>query len=574
MGVKLTQVRRLSGVNFHLDCTGAVAEATLPDEGKTAALANWQADARRVLDAVGWGEERIVVRDYPGGASTAISAPMDALFAATEVIEFAWALADDTAPSFGKRIDELKDVIGQEQSADFIALADAAAAHDVTFLAHDGGISVGLGTGCLKWPEGEMPDAAAIDWTQVHDVPVAMVTGTNGKSTTVRLAAAIGAAAGRIVGQSSTDWVRVGDKVVAKGDYSGPAGARLAVRNKRVELAIVETARGGLMRRGLPIPRADACLITNIAADHLGDYGITDVPALGDAKFVVSKAVRPGGWLILNADDPELVDRGSGFDGQIFWYGLTLDATDGDAPRAWLADGTMMLSFGGQTTPILAVNDFAPAMKGAAKYNISNALGAIALAAAIDLPTDAMTRALADFESSAASNPGRGNFMDVGGATVLIDFAHNPHGVAALAEAVAEVPAKRRLILIGQAGDRSDEDTRELTRAAWLARPDMVVVKELTTKLRGRIAGELPAVIVDELKKLGAADTGYAVAQDEFGSVMIALEWARTDDLLILLLHENRDKPLALLDRLQKSGWQAGDPLPAPYGVLFSICAS
>ena len=122
-------------------------------------------------------------------------------------------------------------------------------------------------------------------------------------------------------------------------DYPGPAGARRAVRHERVELAVIEAARGGLMRRGLPVPPADVCLITNVAVDHLGDYGITDVPTLTDAKFLVAKAVRPGGYLVLNAGESELVARADGFAGNIFWYGLTLDGPAGDGPSAYVSDG-------------------------------------------------------------------------------------------------------------------------------------------------------------------------------------------------------------------------------------------
>jgi cyanophycin synthetase len=165
-----------------------------------------------------------------------------------------------------------------------VALEDKAIQMELTFLGHDDKISIGLGRGCKVYTTADLPAVGAVDWERLYDIPVAMVTGTNGKSTTVRLAAAIGAAAGKCVGLSSSDWVRIGDEILDEGDYSGPAGARLAVRDSRVEMAIIETARGGLMRRGLPVPTADVCLLTNVAADHLGSYGVMDVTALADAR--------------------------------------------------------------------------------------------------------------------------------------------------------------------------------------------------------------------------------------------------------------------------------------------------
>lgn len=569
----LTDVRRLTGVNFFMNRTGAAAEAGLPDETKGFAVALWRRWMRALLDGVGWSEECIVARGYPGGASLVISAPIDALYAATDMIEWAWQAAEEqlagtSVTGLDDAIADFRDRIASESNPRLTALAAAARDHGVTFLAGDDPVSVGLGTGCRTWPADDLPAAADIDWTGVHDVPLAMVTGTNGKSTTVRLTAAIGAAAGRTVGLSSSDWVRVGSEIIDEGDYSGPAGARLAVQHQSVDLAVIENARGGLMRRGLSIPQADACLITNIAADHLGDYGITDVAALGDAKFLIARAVKPGGRLVLNGDDAQLVARSAGFAGDITWFGLSLEEA---ALAVWIADGghaafvedgQMMLARDGARTAILPVADFAPGLAGAAKYNVSNALGAIALAAALDLPAAAMTEGLSTFKGTPEENPGRGNFIDLGGVRILIDFAHNPHGVAALAEAVRDIPARRRLFLHGQAGDRGDDDIRDMTRVIWNAGPDMVVVKELDTKLRGRQPGEVPAVIVDELRKLGAGDDDFIVAGNEIDAVRQALEWARPGDFLVLLLHAERKAAMRLLDSLDETGWQAGDPLP------------
>ena len=569
----LHDIRRLTGANFLMPCTGAAAEATIEASVKSIAMSLWRREARALLDAVGWKNERIAMRAFEGGVTLQISAPMDALFAATEIVEASWEAAyaqlnSKALPDRDAKTLRLREKIATERSPAMAAIAEAADVKGVTFLGHDGAVSVGLGRGVRVLDENNLPAVKDVPWDAVHDVPVAMVTGTNGKSTTVRLAAAIGAAAGKCVGMSSSDWVRVGGDIVDEGDYSGPAGARLAVRDARVDLAIIETARGGLMRRGLPVPRADACLLTNIAADHLGGYGITDVPALADAKFQISDAVRPGGRLILNADDPELVARSARFGGEITWFGLAMaEATrnawiNAGGHAVFVADGQMVLARDAEQFPVLPVKDFKPAMGGAAKFNVSNALGAIGLADALNLPVAAMADGLASFTGSPEENPGRGNLIELGGVTLLLDFAHNPHGVAALSEAVKGMPAKRKLILAGQAGDRSDDDTRELTRAIWSAKPDMVVVKELPKKLRGRKLGELSAVIADELARLGAPVNGSLMADNEYEAVKVSLNWAEKGDLLVLLLHEDRKPTMELIDQLRRQCWQAGDPLP------------
>ena len=447
------------------------------------------------------------------------------------------------------------------------ALAEAAARHGVTFLDGEDEVSLGLGIGGRRWPSDDLPAPEEIEWAGLRDIPVGLVTGTNGKSTTVRLTAAMVAAAGRIVGLCSSDWVRVGGETVDEGDYSGPGGARRAVRDSRVETAVLEVARGGLMRRGLALPQADACLITNIAADHLGQYGITDVAALAEAKFVLSQAVRPGGRLILNADDPLLSARSTTYPGAITWFSLDPTAhglaawTAAGGEAAFLADGHLLLVKDSERTPVLAVEDFPLAMGGAARFNIANALGAIALGSALGLPTEAMAEGLAGFKGNQDDNPGRGNFMEIGGVRILIDFAHNPHGVAALIEAIKGLPARRRLYLLGQAGDRRDEDIRDLVRIVWETRPERIVIKELAKALRGRTEGEVPEMIAAELEALGAPPETVSTADSEIEATRQALQWAKPGDFLILLLHTNRKEALALLQGLEARGWEPGMPL-------------
>jgi len=571
--IKLKNLRRLTGANFLMPEVGAAAEATIADESKAVAMALWRTAASELLEAVGWADSKIAMRSYMGGATLQISAPTDALYAATSLVQASWdaTVAKVAGNEFDRdaAIQAIRAEIAEELSPKEVALAKAAAEHGVTYLGHDSKISLGLGCGAKVYDTADLPAPDAVDWEKIHDVPVAMVTGTNGKSTTVRLTAAIGQAAEKCVGLSSSDWVRVGGEILDEGDYSGPAGARLAVRDPRVELAIIETARGGLMRRGLPVPSADVCLLTNISADHLGTYGIMDVAALADAKFQLSEAVRPGGRLVLNADDPELVARSAQFSGDITWFGLDFDqgAMDvwiaGGGRAVFVRDGNMVMARNGDVETVLAVNDFVPALGGAAKFNIYNALGSIGLADALGLPIEAMARGLGGFTDSPDENPGRGNYVEIGGLTLLIDFAHNPHGVAALAPAIKSFPAERRLVIAGQAGDRSDKDTCDMIQAMWTFEPDMTVVAELPHLLRGRQPGELTEVMSNELLRLGASEDAIIKTDTEYSAVLKSLAWARPGDFLALLVHEDRVKTMELLEMLKHSGWQAGDPLPA-----------
>jgi cyanophycin synthetase len=392
-----------------------------------------------------------------------------------------------------------------------------------------------------------------LPWAELHDVPAALVTGTNGKTTTVRLLGAIAKAAGLVAGVTSTDHVTVGDEVVASGDYSGPNGARTVLRDRRVEIAILEVARGGILRRGLALPRAQAALVTNVANDHLGEFGIFDLPSLADVKLAVAKAVGPEGRVVLNAGDPLLRERGVRLSQPVTWF--TLDPGDslvaahrergGDA--CLLEDGALVFARGATRREIATAAEIPIAFGGAARHNLENALGAIGVAMALGLSPVAIRGGLLQFQSNPASNPGRSNLWDLGGVTALVDFAHNPHGLAALSRMASGLPARRRALVIGQAGDRDDDAIREFARAAWAMRPDRVFIKEMDIYRRGREPGVIPEMIEAELRRCGAPAEALARYDSELEAVRAALDWAREGDLLLLTTHAQRDEVIALV---------------------------
>ena len=556
--------RRLTGPNLLLDGPGAVLEATCPHDREDELIGHWGHQARLMLEAVGWPEAVLSSRRFTGGASLAVAAQVDGLYAATLVNEWACeAAAADLGAGALPPLESAAAAIRREIAADrnptLVALSQAAAERGVACIIGDRRVSVGLGKGAISWHEHELPEPEEVDWQAVHDVPVVLVTGTNGKSTTVRLLAAIARAAGKVVGLSSSDWVRVGDEILDRGDFSGPGGARLVLRDPRVEVAVLELARGGILRRGLPVTRADAAIVTNVAADHLGEYGILDVDGVADAKLVVAKALR-GGPLILNADDPRLVERAAASGVPVAWF--TMAPAHGIHEGAALERGSLVLRRGAVSEPILPATEVRIGMGGAARHNLANALAALAGAAALGLPPSAMAEALRGFGSDEADNPGRGLYREVCGVKVLVDFAHNPHGVAALGHLVAAIPAARRLVLLGQAGDRTDAEIRALAAAVWSLRPDRVVIKEMESYLRGRDPGEIPALLRQELARIGAPLDAIVFADSETAAVRGAFTWAAAGDLLVLLSHAARARTLALLDHLAAAGWRPGDPLP------------
>ncbi len=529
--------RRLTGPNLITDSAGAVLDVTLGPHEPERVVRIWREQAQRILASVDWHNEEIHARTFPGGASLVMTAPIDALYAATEVNEWAWAAAEaelegGSEPDLTEAAERLRGLIAEERNPALIALKKAAHARSVCFLSDDDRASVGMGRGSLTWPVDSLPRPDEVDWKSVHDVPVALVTGSNGKTTTVRLVAAIARAAGFTPGYCSTDGIFVGGALVDAGDWSGPGGARWVLRDKEVDVAVLETARGGVLRRGLGVRRADAAIVTNVAADHLGEWGVHDVEAIAQAKLVVGRAVGRGGKLIVNADDPVLARRATALDVPLTWF--TMEPT---APHiaTFVAEGVdmcvvedgafVLIQKGhrhragdgrrireGRRQVVAEVSEVPITFGGAAGYNIYNVLGAIPVATALGLSMEPIRSGLLTFGRTPADNPGRSNLFELGGVKILVDFAHNPHGMQALGATAVALPAKRRLLILGQAGDRDDESIRELARAAWAIHPDRIIVKEMRKYLRGRPEGEVPALIVEELTRRGATPEAIARA--------------------------------------------------------------
>lgn len=565
--------RRLPGVSLLWDRPGAILDVAFSDEVAEQAVVRWEAAARAMLDAVGWKDEGTRARLFPGGANLVLSAPIDSLYPATEVNEWALAAANaelggPPAPAFELEAHRLRQAIETERNPRLLAMRQAARRHGVSFIWDDYLTSVGSGTGARVWNTEELPEPETVDWAKVHDVPTALVTGSNGKTTTVRLLTAVATAAGRVAGMCCTDSVSIGGEVLAEGDYAGPMGARMVLRDPRVELAVLETARGGILRRGVTVSRADAAIVTNIAEDHFGEFGVSDLRALAETKLVIARPVAATGRVVLNADDPELVATGGKLKKPVCW--ISLDprnpvlrqnlAQGGEG--VWLDGGAIVALHRGEEQVITTLDQVPITLGGAARHNVYNALGVTALALALHLDPEAVARGLRSFHGTPGENPGRLNLFEFGGTRVIADFAHNPHGMDALVELARVFPAERRLIILGQAGDRDDQAIRDFARSAWGARPDRIVLKEMEKYRRGRAPGEASGILCEEFLRLGAAPESITRADSEFEAVRVALAWARPGDLLILPLHADRDRCLGYLDRLRSRGWTPGDAVP------------
>lgn len=553
-------------------------------------------EARAVL---GWPDAASVARAHASGATLVLAAPWDGLLTATEVAEWClvaalaqrdrhwWArvhaaqlaLAQaeqgveppEPIADFESALRRLRRLALEEARPGLLRLLDAAAVREVSCLMDDERLTLGCGAGGRTWERDHLPVPAEVPWADLHDVPVAVVTGSNGKTTTVRAIAACAAAHGWRVGLSSTDGLSIAGRQLAAGDYSGPQGARTVLREPEVQAAVLETARGGLLRRGLALQRASVAVITNVSADHFGEYGVHDLAMLTEVKFTVAQLVRGGGLLVLNADDGQCVARAATTRAQFGWFAQDAAHPVLAAHRAaggltcGARDGRLVLTIDGTEHDLGGVADLPLTLGGHARHNLANLAAAALAAVGLGIPPATIAASLARFGSDPGDNRGRLEHYLLGGIEVLLDYAHNPEGLHGLLGVAAARRGRGRLgLLLGQAGNREDDDIARLASVAAAASPDHVVLKDLDGFLRGRAPGEVPALLRDGLRAGGVPAEAMEQELQEASAARRLLRWSRAGDVLVMPLHaaSARSEVLSLLERMRRTGWQAGQELP------------
>ena len=585
--------RRLTGSSLYFEGSGAALETAGGFPLDDALLAAWRTRIGRVRATLGWADAAIAVRQHATGASLAFAAPIDQLYTAAEANEWAWLaslhqlrpaidLGGWHAPGHAAAWDEvsalqtLHAMAAEEANPALLDLLEAANARRMPAHPDDDALSLGEGSGSRSWPIRALPACNDVPWSELHGIPLAVVTGSNGKTTTVRLLAAMARAQGWNTGYSSTDGLFVGSERVDSGDYSGPVGARTVLRQPTVDAAILETARGGLLRRGIAIRDARAAVVTNVSPDHFGEYGIHALDDLADVKLTVAQALAPDGLLVLNADDPLLLQRASTLDRNIGWFALDDGHPHLQSHRSAggmtcaMRDGRLQLHVGGVPHDLGMVAAMPITLAGSARYNIANAAAATLAACAMGIDAERIAEVLARFGARAGDNPGRLQRWRYGdgpdGLQVFLDYAHNPDGLHGLLQVADSTRGAGRLgLVLGQAGNREDSDIRALAAVAARFQPDRVWLKDIGGEyMRGRAAGEVAGILRDELLRQGLPESALVVCLEEALAARETLSWARPGDVLVLPIHEPgaRDAVVALLDRLQSGGWRAGGALP------------
>ena len=382
-------------------------------------------------------------------------------------------------------------------------------------------------------------------------VPVVAVTGTNGKTTTSRMVAHIGREWGKVVGWSNTDGVYVDGVLVEPGDYSGPSGAGRVLAHENVELAVTETARGGILLKGIGLTHNDVSVVTNVSADHLGLHGIDTLDQLAEVKAVVPRITAPEGWAVLNADDPRVLSMRWVVKSQVWVFSRDPDSPAvrdvlGDGGRATtVIDGWLcVLEPDADPDPLIELVDVPMTLAGLSHYNVENALAAASAALAVGMPRDVVVAGLRSFLPDAEHNPGRMNCFTVpvsdGEVTVVMDLAHNEAGLEAMFEIMHGIrPEGARVLLgLGVVGDRSEELIEKLGEIA--ARDaDVVAIGHKERYFRGRTAEELEGLMRAGAERVGV--TAVPAYPTEVGVLSALVGQALPGEVVGLMCHADRE---------------------------------
>jgi cyanophycin synthetase len=376
-------------------------------------------------------------------------------------------------------------------------------------------------------------------------IPVLAVTGTNGKSTVGRMLSLIFSRQGKTVGLTNTSGVYIGTEQVSHADASGPKSARMVLRDPTVDVAVLECARGGILREGLAFDRCDVGAVLNVQPDHLGLKGVDTLEDLADVKAVVVEAVGRRGVSVLNADDPLTIRMARHAGGRVCWFSMRGDgscpgfvlkhiAEGGMASLYDASTGEIVIHDRGEMRRVCRADEIPATLSGHALFNVANALAAAAMAFAAGVSAQHIGAALATFASTYEQNPGRLNLHEVGGIRIIMDYAHNPEGLRALGRLAQAMksPTGRIIAMLSVPGDRRDEEILAMGEVG-AEHFDTMVFRE-TPDNRGRPGGDVIRLMTEGASRAGcAADRILGIRREE-AAVDACLEIARPGDLVIL----------------------------------------
>mgnify|MGYP000902035562 CR=1 FL=1 len=376
-------------------------------------------------------------------------------------------------------------------------------------------------------------------------IPIVSITGTNGKTTTSRLISHIMALTGKCVGMTSTSGIYINNKCILRGDNTGPSSAEMVLYNKEVEVAVLETARGGMIRKGLAYDLADVGVITNISDDHLGIDGIETLEDLAFVKSLVVEAVKPDGHSVINADDPMaeyIIKRAAG---NIVLFSMKKDNPliikhiENNGKAVYIDKNKVVVKDKDNSVILTQVNEIPITFNGVVECNIQNSLAAVAATYALGIDADIIRQGLISFKPDVVTNPGRFNVFDVADFKVILDYGHNSAGYEAMASFIRNIDAKRKIGIIGIPGDRLDRNIYEVGRIS-AGMFSYIYIKE-DNDLRGRQPGEVANILYNSVIENGMHKDNVDIIYSESLALSTAIENAMPGDLIVMF-YEDFDK--------------------------------
>ncbi len=552
--------KRLIGPNLFFKETGTVLDISITeDQEKIVSLC--EQEARRLLPALGWAKVFTAHKIYNNGVRLAFTSPFDITLASCDVIDFIWASVRQFLELGNyKTIDEatkaLLPIIAKEENLTLRAIYSEATERGFNVFFDEGLVTIGSGKFSYQEQVDEV-DINKIPWGNIKDIPIVLVTGTNGKTTTVRMTSFICQYAKKVVGYCSTDWVMIDGEVIDRGDFSGPFGNRYVLTNPIVDVAVLEVARGGLCGRGLANTNVTAATISNISIDHLGMDGIETLEDLCEAKSIVYSAVDNTGHAIINLDDVYVVARYKAglIKSEKVFFSQNLSELEMNhylseaAFICFIKEGKFILTTPLETFILATVKEVPLTVNGFAKHNIENALNAIALSYELGCTPREISLGLLAYKNNYEENLGRANVFHIGSATVILDFAHNAAGLKAILEMSRAYSQKRLKIMWGQTGDRMSM-IDDMAGIIVDYKPVEVVVNELENYLRDQaVIGQIPKRIEDALLKYNFPKSDIHHVENTLVGVNYALNSLEAGDVYILCVHEDIE---TVIDRIKR----------------------
>ncbi len=542
---------RLLGQNRFFRQAGAVIDIELKENNENIAKL-FVEELTKLLSVLPIKDYEVKSLVFSNGINIALRYPYDLLMVACEILDWVWADITDLI-DLDQPIDlehsrrKFAKLIRENQQILLRKIYIKALEKKVNFFVHNDTLVVGSGIKQFKTKLSKILKVSDIPWKKVADIPMVLITGTNGKTTTTRLTEFICRRSGLKSGYCSTDWVMINGKLVTEGDLSGPSGHQYVLASSKVDVAILEVARGGMIKRGLLPNYAVAATVTNIAYDHIGQNGIESLSDLAEAKGLVYDGLREDGTAIINLDDEHI--RALPIRLRKSYLSTKLSEAEISAyltPENFVVflDGCDIVLKTTDKRYVLNQIDKIPlTVQGLAKYNYENVLHAVSLCFCLGVEPKKIGRALAKFGADAKSNFGRWNYYkSEKHGHLIVDIAHNPAGLVSvleLAKAFRELNGinGKLGLMYGNTADRR-ETLPEIAKIIIDKQVDQVIIKEFQESLRGSELGEMPELFKNELIKQGYPEKKIKVIPNELEATQYILKKAKPDDLYILCSHE------------------------------------